>query len=47
MFQLLDQKRERVIYAEQVNGKEDDGDNRDDRRVLDIPGRRPRNALHL
>src|SRR3982751_5451742 len=44
---LHNQKRPSLINSEQVDGEKDDGDQRNDRRILHLVECRPRNALHL
>src|ERR671912_2280034 len=44
---LLDEEREGAVNRVEVDREEQDGDDRDDRRVPDLHGRRPRHAPQL
>src|SRR2546423_7592954 len=44
---LIEQERENPVHDEEVGGEEDDGDDRDDRRVPDLQGRGPRRPAQL
>ena len=41
---LIEQEREELVCGVEVRGEEDDGDDRDDRRVPDLVRRRPSRA---
>src|SRR6267378_2561149 len=47
MVELQQQERPHTIHQEQIDREEDNGDERDDCRILDLFGRRPRHALHF